>query len=228
MGSAASSRLRSSGGGSSVVSGGGTLAGGGLSGSTALVQAANLGGSGRALGGTELLDVGLAGVLAILVAGVGLDAVGEELLADEGGQGLGVVLETGSRAVGSARAVVRQSSLVTIILIGVVVAKNLAGVGLSLAPHGSLLLGNSVGVNGHVERALVGRDLGRHHSSGNGNEDGGGSHFEGGLADKGIKLKDIEKKGTKTANEQLQERGARGDGFRRRQGYYADAECRCG
>lgn len=111
LGSAASSRLGRSGGGSSVVSGGGTLARGGLSGSTALVQAANLGGSGRALGGTELLDVGLAGVLAILVAGVGLDAVGEELLADEGRQGLGVVLETGSRAVGSARAVVRQSSL---------------------------------------------------------------------------------------------------------------------
>lgn len=191
-----------------MVSGGGTLARGGLSGSTALVQAANLGGSGRALGGTELLDVGLAGVLAILVAGVGLDAVGEELLADEGGQGLGVVLETGSRAVGSARAVVRQSSLVTIILIGVVVAKNLAGVGLSLAPHGSLLLGNRVRVNGHVESALVGRDLGRHHSSGNGNEDGGGSHFEGGLADKqGYQVKRYRKKGTKTANEQLQERG---------------------
>ncbi len=47
----------------------------------------------------------------------------------------------------------------------------------------SLLLGNRVGVNGHVESALVGRDLGRHHSSGNGNEDGGGSHFEGGLAE---------------------------------------------
>jgi hypothetical protein len=42
----------------------------------------------------------------------------------------------------------------------------------------SLLLGNRTRVNGHVQRALVGRDLSRHRSGGNGNEDGGGSHFE--------------------------------------------------
>lgn len=42
----------------------------------------------------------------------------------------------------------------------------------------SLLLGNRVGVNGHVQRALVGlNSLGRHRSSGNGDEDGRGSHF---------------------------------------------------
>lgn len=75
----------------------------------------------------------------------------------------------------------------------------------------SLLLGNRARVNGHVERTLVGRNLGRHHSGGNGNKDGGGSHFEVGLADKqivrGIKLRDI-KKGTKTADEQTPRTGA--------------------
>lgn len=63
------------------------------------------------MGGAELLDLALALILAICVASVGLDAAGEELLADEGGQGLGVVLETRSRAVGSACAVEGELSL---------------------------------------------------------------------------------------------------------------------
>lgn len=42
----------------------------------------------------------------------------------------------------------------------------------------SLLLGNRAGVNGHVERALVGRDLSGNRSSGHDNKDGGGSHLE--------------------------------------------------
>jgi hypothetical protein len=174
---AAASRVGGRGGG---VGGGrrlGGAAGGGGSGAAG-IQAADLGNGGRVVGGAELLDVVLALVLAILVAGVGLDAVGVELLADEGGKGLGIVLETGGRAVGSAGAVVRESSLVAVILVGVVVAKDLAGVGLGLAPNGSLLLGNRAGVNGHVERALVGRDLSGNRSSGHDNKDGGGSHLE--------------------------------------------------
>jgi hypothetical protein len=63
------------------------------------------------LGGAKLLDVALALVLTICVASVGLNAVGVELLANESGQGLGVVLETRSRVVGSACAVEGQLSL---------------------------------------------------------------------------------------------------------------------
>lgn len=140
---------------------------------------ADLSDGGRVLGGAKLLDIALALVLAIRVASVGLDAAGEELLADEGGQGLSVVLETRGRVVGSACAVVGQLSLVAVILVSVIVAKDLASVGLTLAPNSSLLLGNSVGVNGHVQSALVGRNssLGRDRSGGDGDEDGGGSHF---------------------------------------------------
>lgn len=198
--------------------------GGGSGGRGALVLgAADLGGGGRVLGGAQLLDVILAGTLTVLVAGVGLNAVGVELLADEGGQRLGVVLETRSRAVGGARAVVLESSLVAVVVIGVVVAKNLAGVGLGLAPNGSLLLGNSVGINSHVKRALVGRDLGRHQSSGDGNENSGGSHLERRFG--GIKLRDNKKKrqGTKTADEaKLQERGQRLRNARRAMGVRED------
>lgn len=72
---------------------------------------ADLSDGGRVLGGAKLLDLALALVLTICVASVGLNAAGEELLADEGGQGLGVELETRGRAVGSACAVEGQLSL---------------------------------------------------------------------------------------------------------------------
>lgn len=174
LGRAASSLVGRGGGGMAGSRGGG----GGCGSSGSIGQAANLGNGGRVVGGAKLLDVALALVLAICVASVGLDAVGEELLADEGGQSLGVILETRSRVVGSACAVEGELSLVAVVQVSVVVAKDLASVGLALAPNSSLLLGNRVRVNGHVQRALVGRNsLSRHRSSGNGDEDGRGSHF---------------------------------------------------
>jgi len=148
------------------------------------VQAADFGGSGRIGLCTVLFNIGLTGSLTILAADVGLDAVAEKLLADKGRHSLGVVLKTRSRAVESARAVVREISLVTVVVVGVGVAKQLAGVGLALAPNSSLLLGDKAGVDLHVERAGIVLDLSRHRSGGNSDEDGGKSHFENGLRTK--------------------------------------------
>jgi len=63
-----------------------------------------------------------------------LDAVGIDLLADEGGHGLDVVLETGRRVVGGAGAVVRQGRRITNVGVVSTTAKRTTGSNLTRAP----------------------------------------------------------------------------------------------
>jgi hypothetical protein len=116
----------------------GVLGGGGrIFGVLIVVAAASLGGRGRGGGGlgavlvvvvvvvatasnvgvghiestAKSVDVVLAALLTIGIVGVLLNALAEESLADEGGHGDFVVLETGSRFVGGAKTLVAQIGL---------------------------------------------------------------------------------------------------------------------
>lgn len=62
-------------------------------------------------GAAEILNVGLAGLLVVGVANIVGDTLVEEFLADEGRHGLLVVLETWSRSVAGASALVLESGL---------------------------------------------------------------------------------------------------------------------
>lgn len=74
-------------------------------------------GGGRILLSTEVLDVVFAILLASCAAGVLVVALAEELLADEGGDGLAVVLKTRCRVVGAAVAGVFEGALGTELVI---------------------------------------------------------------------------------------------------------------
>lgn len=118
----------------------------------------------------KILDVLGAFLLKLRAAGVGGDALRVQFLADKGRNGLSVVLQAGHRVVGGARAFPRQVGQGARVLARVVVAKSFAGVGLGLAPLGSLGGCHGAGVNGHVERAGVVRDLGRNRRSRDGEQ----------------------------------------------------------
>lgn len=62
----------------------------------------------RGVFAAKIANVLLAIVLTLLALGVGCDTLGQELVANKCGHGLGVVLQAGGRVVGGARAVVRQ------------------------------------------------------------------------------------------------------------------------
>ena len=72
-----------------------------------VIVAANVGLAG-VQGATKVVNVGLAGSLALGVANMFLDALTKDFLADQGGHGLLVVLQTGSRIVGGAETLVRE------------------------------------------------------------------------------------------------------------------------
>lgn len=118
----------SSGGGTSSGDSAGSSGGGGGGDTRSLVS---LGVDGTALG---LDGVGAVG-LAASVTNVGCDAVLEGLLADEGGQGLLVVLKAGGRAVG-AEARVDKGGRIAVVGGGVRLAKDLASVALGDTPAG--------------------------------------------------------------------------------------------
>lgn len=124
-------------------------------------------------------DLGFAVPLALLTRGVLGDALAEELLADKGRHSLGVVLNAGNRAVGGAGAFPLEISLTAIVAVGVIFAKGVAGVNLGstpIRPGGNV---NSVGVDGHVEGALVGLNrLGRNSRDGHGEEGKRRMHLE--------------------------------------------------
>jgi hypothetical protein len=69
-----------------------------------------------------------------LTRGVLGDALAEELLADEGRHGLGVVLNAGGRAVGGAGAFPLEIRLSALVALGVISAEGVAGVLLSSTP----------------------------------------------------------------------------------------------
>jgi len=119
--------------------------------------------------GAEGLDLGSALLGTLGGAGFG-DAIGSELVADEGRDGLSVVLETRSRAVGRACALPLQGVVVAVVLVGVITAKSIAGILLGSTPTGSSGEIDSVGiVKGHLKRAVIALDrLGRNGRNGHG------------------------------------------------------------
>jgi len=86
---------------------------------------------------------------------VGKIAVGEDLLADEGREGLGIVLKTRFRVVGGAEAAEGETSRVTSVVVDRSAAESTAGVLLTLAPLISRGQGNGIGINGAVGGACL-------------------------------------------------------------------------